>query len=300
MMHSFDSNSFYKNCNLCARGCGVDRTGGERGFCGASNIPAIARAALHMWEEPIISGSLGSGTIFFRGCSIGCVFCQNSEISSRVEGGSVSPEQLASIMLGLEQKGAHNINFVTPTHFTPSIVEAIELAKVRGLSIPIVYNTGSYDRVETIRLLDGFVDIYLPDYKYYRSSTAMAYSSAPDYPEVAFSAIEQMVRQRPNVVIQDGLIKEGVIIRLLLLPSHVAEAKLALKRLYSAFGNSVYYSLMSQYTPMPNMLPPLDREVTQAEYRELVDYADRLGIINAFIQDKSSSGELYIPEFDIK
>ncbi len=290
--------SLYKNCHLCARNCAVDRLSGGRGYCRCTSTPVIARAALHRWEEPIISGEGGSGTIFFSGCSLGCVFCQNREISRDGKGEAVGDSELAEIMLGLEKKGAHNINFVTPTHFVPGVIHSVDLARGMGLKLPIVYNTGSYENIETVRLLSGTVDVYLPDYKYFRSKTSEKYSCAPNYPEIAFSAIEEMVKQRPEVIIEEGIIKSGVVIRLLLLPSHLAEGKLALNRLFSAFGNSVYYSLMNQYTPFPGLGRPLNRRVTQAEYREFVDYADRIGVSNAFIQGEGTSDEGYIPDFD--
>lgn len=290
--------SLYKKCRLCARNCSVDRLSGGRGYCQCTSTPVIARADLHMWEEPIISGKNGSGTIFFSGCSMGCVFCQNREISREGKGETLTESELAGIMLELEKKGAHNINLVTPTHFVPSIIESVSLARKKGLELPIVYNTGSYENLETVRLLSNTADVYLPDYKYFRSKTAERYSKAENYPEAAFSAIEEMVRQKPRVVIENGLIKSGVVIRLLLLPSHIAEGKLALNRLFSAFGNNVYYSLMNQYTPFAGLEAPLNRRVTQAEYREFIDYADRIGVSNAFIQGDGASDEGFIPDFD--
>ena len=290
----------YASCHLCARSCGVDRYGSSRGFCHSGADMRICRASLHMWEEPIISGTNGSGTIFFSGCSLGCIFCQNREISRSEVGMTVSTDGLASIALDLEGQGAHNINFVTPTHFIPSIIETVGLARSRGLSIPIVYNTGSYETVDSVKLLRDTVDIYLADYKYYRASTAAALSKAPDYPEVAFAAICEMVKQRPAPVInENGIMQSGVVIRILLLPGHLAEAKLALSRLYKVFGNNVFYSLMGQYTVMQGMPAPLDRRVTVSEYRELTDYAERLGITNGFVQDLSSSATDYIPKFTI-
>lgn len=287
----------YSRCRLCAHGCSVDRTL-THGRCRMSATPTISRASLHLWEEPLISGERGSGTIFFVGCSLGCAYCQNKAIS-RGEGGTpVSDGELADIMLRLEAEGAHNINLVTPTHFAPSIITAIRLARGRGLKIPIVYNTGSYDTEETIRSLDGVVDVFLPDLKYYRTETAERLSHAADYPEVAKRAIAEMVRLCPECVIEDGIMRRGVIVRLLLLPGHLAEAKLNLKHLYSTYGDSIYISLMSQYTPSPDLPPPLNRRVTASEYRELVDYAERLGVKNAFIQDASSASECYIPAFD--
>ena len=278
--------------------CGAKRDIGQTGFCSSTDVMRISRAAPHIWEEPIISGTGGSGTIFFCGCSLGCVFCQNAQISRGDGGKEVTVERLADIMLELKEKGVHNINFVTPTHYAPSIKYAVEIARNDGLSIPIVYNTGTYDRLETIAALRGTVDIYLPDYKYYRTKTAAEYSKAPDYPELAFCAIREMVRQKPNPVITNGLMREGVIVRLLLLPGHVAEAKLSLKRIYESFGNSVYISLMNQYTPMPNMKPPLDRKVTREEYRSFVSYAEKIGVVNGFVQDYGTANESFIPPFD--
>ena len=287
----------YSHCTLCARECGADRTK-SYGYCRMPATPMLARAALHMWEEPIISGNCGSGTVFFSGCSLGCIFCQNREISSGSIGRAKSTAELSEIMLKLQNEGAHNINFVTPTHYAPTVIESTQLARALGLSIPIVYNTSSYDTINTIKLLDGTVDIYLADYKYNLSATAGSYSSAENYPAAARSAIAEMVNQKGSAVIENGLAKSGVIVRILLLPGHVAEAKLSVKYLYEAYGDSIYISLMNQYTPMPNMPPPLNRRVTSAEYSELVDYALSKGIKNAFIQEGGTASESFIPAFD--
>ena len=289
----------YSRCNLCARGCLVDRTSGKVGFCHSTDKLKITRAALHYWEEPIISGTRGSGTIFFSGCSLGCVYCQNVSISRSSVGVEYTATTLADKMLELESSGAHNINFVTPTHFAPSIAEAVKEARALGLSVPIVYNTGSYDTVETVRALDGVVDIYLPDLKYYRPETAKKLSFASDYPTVARSAIAEMVRQRPSPVIEEGMMRSGVIVRVLLLPSHVAEAKLSVKYLYETYGDNIYISLMNQYTPMPGMTSPLNRTVTNSEYSELVSYAEKIGVVNAFIQEGGTQSESFIPEFNV-
>ena len=289
----------YSSCELCARKCGVDRTNGKIGFCKSTDIPKITRAALHFWEEPIISGTRGSGTIFFSGCSLGCVYCQNSRISRAAVGREISADELAGEMLRLESEGAHNINFVTPTHFAPSIAKSVKIARERGLSVPIVYNTGSYDTVKTIQNLDGIVNVYLPDLKYYRPESAEKLSFAKDYPTVAREAIAEMVRQQPKPVIKDGIMRSGVIVRLLLLPSHVAEAKLSLKYLYNTYGDNIYISLMNQYTPMQGMMSPLDRTVTNSEYSELLSYAERLGVVNAFIQEGGTQKESFIPDFEV-
>ena len=292
------SQSVYKKCTLCARNCAIDRNV-NMGFCKVTSTIYLSRAALHYWEEPVISGTCGSGTIFFSGCSLGCVFCQNREISRGISGIEVTIDRLAEIMLELKSQGAHNINLVTPTHYVPSICEAIMIARNNGLDIPIVYNTGSYDNVETIKMLDGFVDVYLPDLKYFRKSTAKTFSQAENYLDVARAGIAEMVRQIGSPQINtDGIMMRGVIIRLLLLPGHVAEAKLSLKYLFDTYGDSIYVSLMNQYTPMPNMLPPLNRRVTRAEYAELVDYAERLGLTNGFTQEFGTADESFIPPFD--
>ena len=288
----------YENCRLCARNCGVNRTV-STGFCKATDEMYIARAALHYWEEPPISGTNGSGTIFFSGCSLSCVFCQNRDISRGRAGKTVKIDRLADIMMNLQSKGAHNINLVTPTHFVPSIAESIKIARAKGLSVPIVYNTGSYDNLSTLKMLDGLVDVYLPDLKYFKSKTASELSSAADYPMVARAAIDEMVRQvgEPSFDSQ-GIMTRGVIVRILLLPGHVAEAKLSLKYLMDTYGDKIYVSLMNQYTPMQGMRPPLDRKVTRDEYYQLTDYAERLGLVNGFTQEFGTAEESFIPPFD--
>ena len=289
----------YEKCTLCTRDCGVDRTKSV-GFCKMGNTPVISRAALHYWEEPPISGTRGSGTIFFTGCSLGCVFCQNRHISSGRNGRNVTPERLSEIMLNLQSQGAHNVNLVTPTHFVPSIKMAIDLARNNGLLLPIVYNTGSYDRAETIDSLDGYVDVYLPDLKYYLSKTANKYSFAEDYPAVARAAIDRMVAQVGSPKFDaDGIMTRGVIVRILLLPGHVAEAKLSLKYLLDTYGDEIYISLMNQYTPMEGMKKPLDRRVSREEYRSLVEYAEHIGLKNGFTQEFGTAKESFIPEFDL-
>lgn len=287
----------YLSCTLCQRRCKINRYE-AKGYCKSTASLSVARAALHLWEEPIISGTRGSGTIFFSGCSLGCIYCQNHEISGAQLGRELTPKALADVMLRLEERGAHNVNLVTPTHFAPSVREAILIAKSNGLSLPIVYNTGSYDSQEALSLMSGLVDVYLPDLKYYRSETARELSYAEDYPSVAREAIAEMHRQTGAPVIgEDGLIRRGTVVRILLLPGHVAEAKLSLKYLYEAYGNEIFVSLMSQYTPIGKMPSPLDRRVTREEYRQLTDYAARLGVENCFIQDISSSSEAFIPDF---
>lgn len=288
----------YEACTLCARACGVNRYE-KAGACGMTADAYVSRAALHMWEEPIISGDRGSGTVFFSGCSLSCIFCQNKEISRGMVGVTASVEKIAEIMMKLESDGAHNINFVTPTHFVPTVIDSVARARELGLTLPIVYNTSSYESVKTIRMLDSAVDIYLADYKYNLPKTAKLYSNAENYPEAARAAIAEMVKQKGSPVIKDGIMQSGVIVRILLLPGHVAEAKLSVKYLYEAYGDSIYLSLMSQYTPMRDMPTPLDRRVTRAEYDELVDYALSKGVKLAFIQDGSAAEESFIPPFDL-
>ena len=290
--------SEYQNCHLCARLCSVNRERGELGACKSSDKLKIARAALHFWEEPCISGKGGSGAIFFSGCSLFCVHCQNSKISAGRYGTEISEERLVEIMLELEGKGAHNINLVTPTHFAPGIKNAVILAKKRGLKLPIVYNTSSFDTPETLRSLEDVVDVYLADYKYSRKASAKKYSNAENYPNAALLAIDEMYRQKPRPRLSDGIMTSGVIIRILELPCHVAEAKLSLSKLYKRYGDNVYFSLMNQYTPGKNAPYPINRPVTREEYRELTDYAVRLGIKNAFVQEGGTASESFIPEFD--
>ncbi len=275
----------------------MNREAGELGYCGMGVFPVCARSALHMWEEPVISGTCGSGAIFFSGCSLGCSFCQNAKISGGV-GIELTSERIAKIMLQREKEGAHNINFVTPTHFAPTVKESVLAARSMGLKIPIVYNTGSYDTQETLEMLEDVVDIYLPDFKYFRKSTAKEYANAEDYPETARLAISEMVRQKPHSVIENGLMRSGVIVRVLLLPGHVAEAKLIVKYLLEEYGDKIYISLMNQYTPMPGMKPPLGRPVTREEYRELVEYALKKGLKNGFTQEHGTAKESFIPDFD--
>ena len=289
----------YKKCNLCMRSCGVDRTAGQLGYCKMSDKIYISRADLHFWEEPVISGTRGSGTIFFSGCSLGCIYCQNREISRGKVGAEVSESELAAHMLRLQGLSAHNINFVTPTHYAPSVRRAVLLARDMGLKIPVVYNTGSYDSPETVRLMQDAVDIFLPDLKYYLGAPAEKYSHAKDLPKASRAAIDEMVKITGAPVLDgEGIMARGVIVRILLLPGHVAEAKLNVKYLYERYGDSIYISLMSQYTPMPDMPKPLDRRVSLSEYRELCEYAGELGITRAFVQSRESAGSEYIPPFN--
>lgn len=289
----------YSDCHLCYRGCGVNRTAGELGYCRVGSELKIARAALHYWEEPCISGRRGSGAVFFSGCSLGCIYCQNREISRGESGLTVSDARLCEIMLELQRDGAHNINLVTPTHYAPTIIRAVADARARGLKLPIVYNTGSYDTKDTLEALRGTVDIFLPDLKYYRAESARALSFAEDLPSISREGIKKMVEIAGECRFDaDGMLLGGVIVRILLLPGHLAEAKLNLKHLYDSYGDKIFISLMSQYTPGEGLPSPLNRRVTLAEYRELVDYALSLGVKNAYIQESGSAEESFIPPFD--
>ena len=290
-----------ENCRLCPRNCGVNRLEGQRGFCGADAKIRAARAALHMWEEPCISGREGSGALFFSGCSLGCVFCQNRSISRGERGKEVSPERLVEIMLNLQEQKANNINLVTAGHYVPQVGAALALAREQGLCLPVVYNSSGYEKPETLRLLEGLVDIYLPDFKYMSPELAASCSRAPDYPEIAKAALEEMVRQAGSPQFDErGMMTGGVIVRHLLLPGHVADSKRVVKYLYGTYGNRIYISLMNQYTPMPAVAgdPLLSRKVTKREYSRLVDYALSLGLEQGFIQEGETAKESFIPEFD--
>lgn len=291
----------YENCLLCPRKCGINRRTGQTGVCGVSSEIKVARAALHYWEEPCISGKRGSGAVFFSGCSLHCVFCQNREISDGKEGKVISKERLSDIFIELADKGANNINLVTPGQYIPDIVWAVNDAKSRGMKLPIIYNTSGYENVTELKLLEGIVDVYLPDFKYMDSTLSARYSRAKDYPSVAKQALSEMVRQQPEVVIDDatGLIQKGVIVRQLLLPGHVNDAKAVLKYLYDTYRDHIYISMMSQFTPIAlKDYPEINRTVTKREYERLVNYALEIGITNAFIQEGDVAKDSFIPAFD--
>lgn len=291
----------YEDCLLCPRKCGINRSTGQTGVCGVSSEIKVARAALHYWEEPCISGKKGSGAVFFSGCSLHCVFCQNREISDGKAGKVISKERLSDIFMELAVKGANNINLVTPGQYIPDIVWAVNDAKSRGMKLPIIYNTSGYENVTELKLLEGIVDVYLPDFKYMDSTLSARYSRAKDYPSVAKQALSEMVRQQPDVVIDDatGLIQKGVIVRQLLLPGHVNDAKAVLKYLYDTYHDHVYISMMSQFTPIAlKDYPEINRTVTRREYERLVDHALKIGITNAFIQEGDVAKDSFIPAFD--
>ena len=289
----------FKKCDLCPRKCLVDRTI-KPGICGMMDKMVVAKAYKHMWEEPPISGVSGSGTIFFSGCNLKCIFCQNHEISTKLVGQEISVDDLANICLNLEKDGAHNINLVTPTHFVPLIVEGIKLARKKGLKIPIVYNTSGYELVDTIKLLDGIIDIYLPDFKYYDDTLANKYSHVKDYFKYASSSLEEMYKQvgKPKFN-KDGMMISGIIVRHMMLPGQLEDSKKIIKYLYDTYKDNIYISIMNQYTPIKkfNRYTELNNKVSDDEYDELIDYALDLGIKNAYIQEGGTQEESFIPNF---
>jgi len=289
-------------CTLCPRECNVNRREGNAGVCGVAGEDIyLARAALHMWEEPCISGEEGSGTVFFSGCPLRCIYCQNYNIANAKTGKAVTKERLSEIFLELQGKDANNINLVTPTHYTPEIVWAVKRARKQGLTLPIVYNCSGYEKVETLKMLEGIVDIYLTDFKYIDPEIAKRYSHAPDYPKVVKSALEEMVRQTKEAVFsEDGMMQKGVIVRHLLLPGYLSNAKSVVQYIYETYGDKVFLSLMNQYTPLPQVekYPEINRRVTEEEYEELVDFAIEIGVENGFIQEGETAEESFIPEFN--
>ena len=303
----------YENCLLCPRKCGTNRRTGQTGVCGVSSEIKVARAALHYWEEPCISGKRGSGAVFFSGCSLHCVFCQNREISDGKEGKVISKERLSDIFMELEGKGANNINLVTPGQYIPDIVWAVNNARSRGMKLPIIYNTSGYENVTELKLLEGIVDVYLPDFKYMDSRLSQQYSYAADYTETAKKALEEMIRQTGKPVfftaedelvkegyVEEQIMKRGVIVRHLLLPACVKDSKAVIKYLYDTYKDDIYISIMNQYTPINRIkeYDNLNRRVTKKEYDEVVDYAIELGVVNGFIQEGDTADESFIPEFD--
>ena len=289
-------------CNICPRNCNIDRSE-KIGYCAMTDTVKISRAALHMWEEPCISGEKGSGTVFFSGCNMKCVFCQNKDISTDGFGKEITIGRLAEIFLELQDKGALNINLVTPTHYTLQIIDAVKIAREKGLKLPIVYNTSSYEKVETIKLLEGIVDIWLPDFKYMDNTAAQRYSKAPDYVENAKAAIAEMVRQQPNCVFnEDGIIQKGVIVRHLVLPGQTQRAKDAVQYLYDSYGDGIFISIMSQYTPCTDLgdYPEINRKLTAEEYDDVVDFAVEIGVENGFLQEGESASESFIPPFNLE
>lgn len=319
-----------EHCMLCPRRCGVDRMHGQTGFCKMTGELRAARAALHMWEEPCISGNYndeelqkafgtipGSGTVFFSGCTLRCIYCQNDDIAAGTFGKNISIQRLADIFLELQDQGAANINLVTPTHFTPQIVRALDKVRHR-LTIPVVSNTSGYELVSTLKMMDGYVDIYLTDFKYMSRELAEKYSRAKDYPEIVKCALEEMFRQtggaeffdeasnaaeRPHERMihgRSGMMKKGVIVRHLMLPGQLLDSKKIVRYVYETYGDDVYLSLMNQYTPLPQVkdIPELNCKVKEKFYDKLIDFALNLGVTNAFIQSGDAVGASFIPAFE--
>lgn len=288
-------------CTLCSRNCKVNRNNNSIGFCKASNTVKVARAALHLWEEPPISMGNGSGTVFFSHCNLNCVFCQNHDISQEFNGKEISIERLSEIFLELQEKGANNINLVTPTHYVPQIIKALNISKSNGLNIPILYNTNSYDSVETIKLLDGYIDVYLPDFKYFNDKYALKYSKVNNYASNAISVIDEMLKQvgRPKFD-SDGKIIKGVIVRHLMLPGLLFDSKKVIDLLYNRYGDNIYISLMNQYVPMFNACnyPEINKPLNPKHYDSLINYALELGLKNGFIQDEGANTLSYVPKFN--
>lgn len=294
--------NLYENCTLCPRNCRVDRTSGKTGYCGMTSDITAALASVHMWEEPPISGTNGSGTIFFSGCNLRCVFCQNHDISSENFGKSISVERLSEIMLERQAAGVHNINLVTGVHFTPSIVEAVQRARANGLKIPIVYNSGGYESVETLKMLEGIVDIYLPDIKYYSEELSSKYSKAPDYFLRASEAVKEMYRQTgENTFDENGILKKGVIIRHLVLPSCKSDSFKILDWIRSEIGEEAYVSILNQYVPVykASEFKEINRRLMSLEYTRVIDHFFEIGLKNGYMQEKSSASSKYTPLFDL-
>jgi putative pyruvate formate lyase activating enzyme len=314
-----DINKYMADCTLCPRRCHADRRGANMGYCGMPSEIYAARAALHFWEEPGISGTAGSGAVFFSGCNMKCVFCQNREIAIGAIGRAISVERLSEIFLELQDKGANNINLVTGSHYIPQIALAIRKAKDLGLHIPVVFNSGGYEEVSSLKILEGLVDIYLPDLKYFSSELSSLYSNAPDYFEKASAAIAEMFRQTGIPQFENAtqyredtasaeckdnslLMKKGVIVRLLILPGQTKDAKKILRYLHETYHNDIYVSIMNQYTPMPGIsdIPELSRKVSDDEYLRVVRFAELIGIENGYIQEGNTADESFIPAFDFE
>ena len=289
-------------CNICPRNCGANRQNGTPGTCHSGAKISVARASLHMWEEPCISGENGSGTIFFTGCNLGCVYCQNAAISRGHAGKEISEERLLEIFFELKDRGAHNINLVTPTHFLPSVLSAIKKAKEQAIGLPFVYNCGGYEKVELLKRAEGLVDIYLPDFKYMSPLLSARYSNAPDYARVAKAVLCEMVRQKPKCIFDEkGLMTAGVLVRHMMLPGQLKDAKAVVAHLINTYGDSIFLSIMRQYTPpkdIESKFPELSRTVGEREYEKLIDYAISIGCTNAFVQEGGAASESFIPEFN--
>lgn len=297
-----NSLSSLNKCNICPRKCEADRLSNNLGFCKSSTVIKVAKAYAHMWEEPCISGERGSGTVFFSNCNLRCVFCQNHEISQQCTGKEISIERLSEIFLEQQQRGCHNINLVNPTHYVPQIIDAIKSSRNNGLTIPIAYNSNGYENIETIRSLKGYIDIYIPDLKYFDDKYAIKYSKAPNYFNIASKAIMEMYNSVGTPIFDDeGIMKSGVIIRHLMLPGLLFDSKKVVDYIYKTFGDNVYLSLMNQYTPMygAESYPEINKPLNPKHYDSLVDHCIDLGYKNAFIQESGTSSEVFVPDFNL-
>lgn len=295
-------NELYNSCELCPRKCHINRNI-NKGICSNTSTLKVARSALHYFEEPSISGTNGSGTIFFSGCNLKCCYCQNKEISNDNFGINISVERLSELMLELQKKKANNINLVTPTHFVPSIIEAIKLARKKGLSIPIVYNTSGYESITTIKLLAGYVDIYLTDFKYFDNKLGEDLSKVKNYFEIASLALEEMYKQvGKNKFASNGMMMKGIIVRCLVLPTKGADTKKIINYLYKKYQDNIYLSIMNQYTPVnhSDTFTFLNDKVSDKEYDDIINYALDLGVKNAYIQEGETQDESFIPPFDLE
>ena len=291
----------YKNCRLCPRDCGIDRTK-YNGVCGASSKVKVALVSTHNFEEPCISGKKGSGTVFFSNCNLRCVYCQNFKISRNGYGKEISIKRLSEIFLEQQKRGVNNINLVTPTCYVDSIIKALKMAKSKGLNIPIVYNSSGYEKIETIKKLNGLIDVYLPDFKYATNRLSKKYSGVNNYVESAISSIFEMIRQVGKPVFNDeGIITKGVIIRHMILPNNVLNSKMVLKKIKEKFSEDALVSLMAQYFPAgeANKYPEINRKITKDELKEIEDYLIELDITNGYIQELGEHEEEYVPDFNL-
>ena len=290
------------NCTLCPHKCGINRLEGNKGRCKCDDKLKIALASLHMFEEPCISGKNGSGTVFFSNCNLNCIYCQNYEISNLGKGKEITVEHLAEIFLKQQKKGAHNINLVTPTMYVYQIIEAIKIAKLNGLNIPIIYNSNGYENLDTIKMLNGYIDIYLPDLKYYSNELSKKYSNVDNYFETATKAIKEMYKQVGKAQFdENGLIKKGVIIRHLVLPNHIQNTKNILKWISDNMPNDIYVSIMAQYFPTYKAKEDslINRKLNKKEYKEVVNFLYSLDLENGYIQELGEHEEEYVPDFDL-
>ena len=291
-----------KSCNICPHKCGVNRLNGIKGRCKCDNKIKIALASVHNYEEPCISGKNGSGTVFFSNCNLNCIYCQNYEISQLGKGKEITIEHLAQIFIKQQEKNVNNINLVTPTMYVPQIIEAIKIARKKGLNIPIIYNSNGYENVETIKKLNGYIDIYLPDLKYYSNEIAKKYSKIDNYFETAISAIKEMQKQVGNPIFnEEGIIQKGVIIRHLILPHHLLNTKNILKYVKENFDENTYISIMAQYFPTYKAKEDklINRKLTKKEYKEIENYLYLLNLKNGYIQELGEHEEVYVPNFDL-